>query len=143
MKLTVDIMALTEKNELVLIKRCKQPYMDKLVLPGGHYEVRDKSLAQAAARELREEVGIKVDPKKLTLLTTLDNPGRDPRPEQRISTVFFIKISARQLKDLKAGSDAEAVVLKDLGSLNPDQIGFDHFLAIEEIKKLKHGYLPQ
>jgi len=48
-------------------RRDVDPYRDRWALPGGHMEV-DETPAAAAARELREEVGVRADPADLRLL---------------------------------------------------------------------------
>ncbi len=132
MRLTVDAVVIVQ-GQIVLIRRKKPPFLDKLVFPGGHVEETDISLAAACCRELAEEIGLTVSPDNLTFLTILDHPDRDPRPGRRISIVF--QISLDSLPDLTAGSDAEAIEVVDLDCLTPDLVGFDHYLAIAAMKE--------
>jgi 8-oxo-dGTP diphosphatase len=133
--LTVDLAATINGSEIVLIKRTKPPFMDKLVLPGGHFEQTDKSAAQACAREAMEEIGLRIDPENLKLLMILDGPDRDPRPGRRVSVVYTIDLPNREaIKNCRASSDAHSINIKKIDTLKEDDIGFDHW---EVIKKLK------
>lgn len=129
---TVDI-AVVSGGKLLLIRRAKPPFMDKLVLPGGHVEASDASLAAAAARELREEVGLDLPPERLRFLMTLDAPDRDPRPGRRVSSVFVAGISATEAAGAAPASDAVAVTWRPLAELKPEEVGFDHWLAVEKL----------
>ncbi len=130
MRLTVDAVVLC-KDMVVLIRRSKPPFMDCLVLPGGHVEESDASLKTACCRELAEEIGLTVAPEQLELLTTLDAHDRDPRPGRRISVVFVVKLT--ELPPLTAGSDALSLEVLELSSITQTMIGFDHFLAIMSV----------
>lgn len=123
---TVDI-AVVCRGSILLIKRTKPPFMDRLVLPGGHVEAGE-SLRAAATRELEEEAGLRIDPSSLRELATLDAPDRDPRPGRRVSAVFAVEIVSPV--GCLAGSDAASLHWRRLSSLSADEIGFDHFEAI-------------
>ncbi len=131
MRITVDVVVLCNGG-VVLIRRNKPPFMDRLVLPGGHVEDSDVSLAAACCRELAEEIGLKVAPEQLKLLTVLDAKDRDPRPERRVSIVFMVKLT--ELPILTAGSDALEVEVVELDSITQDMVGFDHYQAITASK---------
>ena len=132
MDLTVDIIV-TYQDKILLIERAKEPFMDKLVLPGGHMEETDLSLAHAAIRELREEVGIKAHASALSLLTTLDGLDRDPRG-RKISVVFLLDIQDKEdFYCAHAASDARKIVILKKTDLSPNMIGFDHWQAIDHV----------
>lgn len=139
-ELTVDVVVeinhFGERPEVVLIKRTKPPFEDKYVLPGGHVETSDRSLAHAAARELYEETGIMVNPLALTYLCHLDRPDRDPRG-RKVSVVFTIAIDSRAFEAARAGSDAAEVIKMSLARINKNDLGFDHHLAIEALRNNK------
>lgn len=128
--LTADIVV-TSGSHILLIRRAKPPFEDKLVLPGGHVE-SNETMLEAAVRELREETCLVTDPSELHFLTYLDEPGRDPRPGRRVSFVFQIDLTVddSRLDSLKASDDARELVWRDLNSLSEKEIGFDHFKAI-------------
>ncbi len=132
--LTVDI-AFLAGGELLLVRRAKPPFIDRLVLPGGHVEETDASLAAAAARELREETGVVLRPEDLSPLCLLDAPDRDPRSGRRVSVVFAAFAAARSSIRAKAGSDARAIVWRRPEALRPDELGFDHWLAVQALNR--------
>ena len=130
---TVDAALIFGNAWLVLIERAKPPFADKLVLPGGHVEKGEEFL-EAVAREIKEEVGLDLRTDRFHFLTTLANPNRDPRGSY-VSTVFAASISDKELKELRSGSDAKTIHLVPLKEIRPEMIGFDHFEAIEILKK--------
>ena len=133
MLLTTDGLITINSKKVILIKRANPPFMDKLVMPGGHVDETDLSVASACARELSEEIGLTVDSKKLKLLMVLDDPHRDPRSDRRISIVYHLDLPS--LPKLKAATDAKEVIVREIKFLTPDEIGFDHWQAIKIIKK--------
>jgi 8-oxo-dGTP diphosphatase len=134
MMLTVDVALIINKKRILLIKRAKDPFLSALVLPGGHAEDFDPSLKHAAARELFEESGILVRPEELTFLAILDLPGRDSRPDRRISVVYRADLpDESRLSSARADSDALSLHLKNIASLKKSDFGFDHFSVIEMI----------
>lgn len=131
---TVDGLITIAGREIILIERTKPPFEDKLVLPGGHIEDGESEKA-ACVRELEEEIGLTVCEDDLELLIVINNPGRDPRPGHDKTTVFHVDLPDRSaLKTLKAGSDAKSIVVRELVSLEPSEIGFDHFEAIALVR---------
>jgi len=130
--LTTDGLITIQKQKIVLIKRMKEPFLDKLVMPGGHVDDEDKNIASACARELEEEIGLKVNPEDLKLFTILDYPNRDPRPGKRISIVYHIDLDKEPV--LKADTDAKEVVLKNISDITADELGFDHWQAVKLLK---------
>ena len=133
--LTVDILITIRGEKVVLISRKKEPFTDKLVLPGGHFEETDPSLRHACAREAEEEIGFVVGADELELFAELDAPGRDPRPGRRVSVVFSIDLKDEtRLETCKAASDALEINVRRISSLSQDEIGFDHFKAIKKLK---------
>ena len=132
--LCVDGVVTIADKEIVLIERTKPPYENKLVLPGGHVDEGEK-LEEACARELEEEIGLKVEAGDLKILTILDASGRDPRPNHGLSIVYWIDLPTRDaLNGCKAASDARTLHVKNINELRPDEIGFDHWRAIEQLK---------
>lgn len=135
MILTVDILVTIAKKEVLLIKRAKPPFEDRLVMPGGHVE-NGEELVMAAVRELEEETRLIVSSESLTPFLILDQIDRDPRPGHRVSHVFWIDLVDRtQVEMCCAQSDAKEIVIRSIDSLTADEIGFDHWLAIAKIKK--------
>lgn len=134
MILTVDILVTIAKNEVLLIRRAKPPFEDRLVMPGGHVESGEE-LCEAAARELEEETRLIVSSKDLVPLLILDRVDRDPRPGKRVSHVFWIDLVDRTLVETcRAESDAKEIVIRSIDSLVETEIGFDHWLAMRLFK---------
>ncbi len=132
--MTVDILLLDEYDNVLLIRRAKPPFEDKFVLPGGHVDEGER-FEFAAARELKEEVGIEVSPYDLQFICRLDAPDRDPRPGRRISYVFGMRIPQHLLTKARAGSDAQSIHLIRLCDLTRDLLGFDHYKVVEAFKE--------
>ena|SRR3989338_4203183 len=132
---TVDIAVTIGRTKIILIERTKPPFMDKLVMPGGHVEPTDETFAAACAREAREEIGLAVSPADLHFLTTIEG-NNDPRPGHHTSHVFTIDFSSLEVLGIcAAGSDAKAIHIRELASIKPEEIGFDHLQAIECLRK--------
>ncbi len=130
MIVTVDAAIVVDGTHLVLIRRAKPPFQDKLVLPGGHVEKKDGTLVDACVRELAEEIGLAIGASRLAQLVVLNEPGADPRYASRLSLVFRADISADEFATLAAGSDAASLELIELATLDRSQVGFDHYNAV-------------
>lgn len=120
---TVDSAIFSPDRFVILIRRGKDPYKGKLALPGGFFDPdNDKSLLEAAYRELKEETGVSV--RHLELLNVYDAPGRDPRG--RVINVTFFGIAERKKKKPKAGDDATTAAWWPIGALESSGMAFDH-----------------
>ena len=86
---------------------------DAFYLPGGKPEAGE-SHAEAAAREVHEEVGIPVDPAALRLFTTIEAPAHNRPPGTRVRLVCFLGPAtgepspANEIAELAWFSSAEA-----------------------------------
>ena len=88
---------------------------DAFYLPGGKPEPGE-SHAEAAAREVHEEVGIPVDPAALRLFTTIEAPAHNRPPGTRVRLICFIgpatgagdPVAANEIAELAWFSSAEA-----------------------------------
>lgn len=125
---TVDIVLMTvveRRLKVLLIQRGHPPYEGAWALPGGFVQP-DEDLADAAARELREETGIGREPGRLLQLGSYGDPARDPR--MRVVTVAYGAIVPRLDEAPRAGSDAvraELVPVADVEGADR-QLAFDH-----------------
>ena len=72
---TVDIVILKE-NDLLLIRRGREPFRGKWALPGGFIEYGETA-EEAAVREAAEETGLTVELEGI--LGVYSDPNRDPR----------------------------------------------------------------
>ncbi len=119
---TVDLVIFTiADNDLrvLLIRRKQGPFRDLWALPGGFVEMNE-SLEDAAARELKEEVG--VENVYLEQLFTFGDPKRDPRGRV-ISVSYFALVDAERQR-IVAASDAADAKWQTVFDL--PQLAFDH-----------------
>ncbi|MDX2969943.1 NUDIX domain-containing protein [Kribbella solani] len=79
-------------NEVLLLLRANTGYMDgHWAMPAGHVEQGESAIA-AAVRELREEVGLEVQPADLVPLTAMHRTGGNGEPiDERVD--FFFEVS--------------------------------------------------
>ena len=118
----VDLIILTiAENDLqvLLIRRKQAPFAGRWALPGGFVEMNE-SLEDAAARELKEEVG--VERVYLEQLYTFGEPKRDPRGRV-ISVAYFALIDAEGQR-IVAASDAADAAWHSV--FQPPRLAFDH-----------------
>ncbi|MCI0337881.1 MAG: NUDIX hydrolase [Acidobacteria bacterium] len=122
---TVDIVIFTiaeDDLKVLLVRRGVEPFKGRWALPGGFVEIKE-SLEQAAARELKEEVG--VTNVYLEQLYTFGDPKRDPRGRV-ISVAYFALIDAERQRIVAASDAADAewhsVFNPKLGA----KLAFDH-----------------
>lgn len=130
-QLTVDAV-LTDGTHVLLIQRAKDPFKGYLAFPGGRVDAGE-TLEAAARRELREETGITLIPDLMPLII-LDAPGRDPRPGHTAAHVFWARVPTAVLHAARAQSDAEAIHVVALATLELTRMAFDHALAIHELR---------
>jgi 8-oxo-dGTP diphosphatase len=116
--ITVDVIAITERGKILLVKRRNGPFKGYWAIPGGFMEIREK-IHKAALRELKEETGLSV--LKLSFFGYYDAPDRDPRGR---SVTFVYYAVLKQEKPVKALSDAREAFWFDGGSL--PRMAFDH-----------------
>ncbi len=113
--------------KVLLIKRGKEKeasttaYVGDWALPGGFLDVeKDKTVAHTAARELKEETGLKLSVKEFKEVGTFSDIKRDPR--ERVITIAHYALV--KLSEVQADTDAEKAdwfSLSDIPSL-----AFDH-----------------
>ncbi|MFE7106624.1 NUDIX domain-containing protein [Streptomyces sp. NPDC057575] len=108
------------RRRVVLIRRGWDPYEGHWALPGGHVDIGETSRI-AAARELREETGVRVAAAGLRQIGIWDQPDRDPRG--RYITVAYHAI-VPDGTPIVAGDDAADVRWWPLDGL--PRLAFDH-----------------
>ena len=132
---TVDTI-IQKDSKVLLIKRKKDPYKEKMVLPGGFINEGER-VEDAAIREVKEETSLDVELDDI--LGVYSDPSRDPRGHI-MSTVFIGKISDKSGKNEPiAGDDAAAIKWVDLASIEKESLGFDHKKILMDYIKWKQS----
>ena len=124
---TVDLVIFTiaeDDLKVLLIRRGQEPFKGRWALPGGFVEI-DESLERAAARELKEEVG--VTNVYLEQLYTFGEPKRDPRGRV-ISVSYFALVDAERQRIVAASDAAEA---QWRSVFDAPKLAFDHARILE------------
>ncbi len=138
---TVDSMVV-QSGHVLLIERKHEPGKGLWALPGGFVE-QDETSREAALRELREEVGIKVPPNVLSRCITheklFDYPQRSLRG-RTFTQVYLIELTSVDgtLPKCKAGSDAKSAKWFTFAEIeNMSSMMFeDHFSIIQNMQGL-------
>ncbi|MEU6467471.1 NUDIX domain-containing protein [Streptomyces sp. NPDC046976] len=118
---TADVIAMTPSGEVLLIERGWPPHKGSWALPGGHVDPGEPSRV-AAARELKEETGVRVAADELRQVGVWDTPGRDPRG--RYVTVAYLAVVPAGTQ-ATAGDDARRAEWWPLDA-PPEKLAFDH-----------------
>lgn len=129
---TVDVVALAPvdgRQHLLVVRRGREPYAGQWALPGGFLEV-DEDFAPGAARELREETGVDLDPDRLRQLGAYGAPDRDPRG-RTISVAHLVELE--QALDAEGGDDASEAQWRPVADLlENDALAFDHATILRD-----------
>jgi ADP-ribose pyrophosphatase YjhB (NUDIX family) len=126
---TVDII-LQRDSKILMVRRKKDPFKHQLALPGGFIN-EGETAEEAARREAIEETSLEVEP--IEILGVYSDPKRDPR-KHIMSTVFVgIIVGGSD----KAGDDAESIEWVELGTIDKQEIAFDHAQILRDYKKWK------
>lgn len=131
-KPTIDVVVYRD-NKVLLVKRGRKPFKGRWVFPGGFVEYGE-TVEEASVREVKEETG--VDVRLAEILGVYSAPDRDPR-EHHVNVVFIGEYIAG---DARGGDDAEEAEWRDINSIAPDELAFDHGLVLTDFKRwLKEG----
>ena len=121
---TVDII-LQSGSKILLIRRKKDPFKNRLALPGGFIN-EGETAEEAAKRESLEETSLEVEP--IEILGVYSDPRRDPR--KHVMSVVFIGIITGGTET--PGDDAQGIEWKELGELDASELAFDHMRIIRD-----------
>lgn len=110
----VDILAHVDRKHIVLIRKpgCKQ-----WQLPGGFVDVADKTLEEAALRELEEETKIRGTLAKYFTSHRIDDYRYMNRRDKVMTTLFEVPVNLTDVLNMRASDDAEEVdtfILQDV-----------------------------
>lgn len=126
-KLTVDVIVVNSKNQVLLIERKNKPY--GWAIPGGFVDYGE-TVEHAAVRELLEETNLKISEEELNFLGIYSDPKRDPRGHT-VSIVYYAYSNSIP----SAADDAKRAEFFDLSEL-PENIVFDHINILNDLKIL-------
>jgi bifunctional NMN adenylyltransferase/nudix hydrolase len=124
-------------GHVLMITRRAEPGKNLLALPGGYVNANtDKSVMDAAIRELREETMIKVpDPVlrgSIVKSKVYDAIGRSPRG-RIITHAFLIRLPDGELPRVKGGDDALKARWIPLAELDSEKTFEDHYEIIQDL----------
>jgi 8-oxo-dGTP diphosphatase len=123
----------TRGNEILLIKRGKEPFKGSHALPGGFLNYGER-LEECVVREVFEETGLKTS--VVDLAGVYSAPDRDPRGHFVTAVYHLQPLSGT----VKAGDDASAAEWVPLDRL--PKFAFDHGKIIQDFlarKKTRNG----
>jgi 8-oxo-dGTP diphosphatase len=126
---TADII-LQRDSRILMVRRKKDPFKGQLALPGGFIN-EGETAEEAARREAIEETTLEVEP--IEILGVYSDPKRDPR--KHIMSIVFVGIIVGGSD--KAGDDAESIEWVELGTIEKQEIAFDHAQILRDYKKWK------
>lgn len=126
---TADII-LQRDSKILMVRRRKDPFKGQLALPGGFIN-EGETAEEAARREAIEETTLEVEP--IEILGVYSDPKRDPR--KHIMSIVFVGIIVEGSD--KAGDDAESIEWVELGTIEKQEIAFDHAQILRDYKKWK------
>ena len=133
--LTVDSFVI-QNNKILLIKRKNHPGEGLWALPGGYFDVKDKSLLDGAIRELKEETSIDISEEDLKNYNfhehIFDHPKRSS-VARLITSAYGFNLPIMLEVTCKADDDASSYEWKDYEWIknNKDKFYDDHFSMID------------
>ena len=124
---------LNGKQYVLTVKRGKgtpdPEYVGIHCLPCGYLDF-DETTQEAAARELFEETGVKVNPDDLKLLSINDNPSDDKR--QNITFRYFIEIKGIPIEGINQ------ILTNEFSE--KDEVDFAEFIPVVNIDDYKWAF---
>lgn len=122
-------------DQILLIRRKKAPYQNYWALPGGFFEKTDEDLAFGAARELREETSLDMDPSQFVQIKTYGH-NFDPRMKI-VDTAFSVRIPKKMMDKAKADDDAAEHRWFNINDL--PKLAFHHEMIIKDWLRKKEN----
>lgn len=123
---TVDGILVKDRGVILSRRAAGIPEAGRWSFPGGYVD-RDETVAQALAREVREEVMVTV--KSAVLFAVVSDPNRDPLERQNISLVFLV---TDWDGEPRVGMEVSAVRLFERGTMpGVREMASDHHRVLE------------
>jgi 8-oxo-dGTP diphosphatase len=119
------------RDAFLLIRRRYEPFAGCYAFPGGFLEVGRERIEETAARELREEAGVVIDPSELALIDVRSDPARDPR-DHVFDIAFFVSIPHAEAAALDEVSAYRWATASELDTL---PLAFDHDALWRKVKE--------
>jgi ADP-ribose pyrophosphatase YjhB (NUDIX family) len=120
-------------NELLLIKRKRNPFKGSLDIPAGFAD-GSETLEETLKREMKEEVGLEVTNYKYFKSAAVDYDYKGVI-KKCLCAFFIIKVNSKDYK-MKAGDDAESCRFYNLNEIDMSEIKFKTTRRIIEDLKL-------
>ena len=124
-----------QSGHVLMIRRRAEPGKGLWALPGGYVNANtDKSVEDAAIRELREETGIKVPAPVLrgNIVRSKVFDAIDRSPRGRIIThAFYIQLPDGELPKVKGSDDADKARWVPIAEVKSEECFEDHYEIIQ------------
>jgi 8-oxo-dGTP diphosphatase len=117
-------------DEVLLVKRNKDPFKGCWALPGGHLDPEDENTKVAADRELKEETGVSADQALSGQVGAYSQIDRDPRGRY-VTVAYYYILKEKPELTIQEDEVKEACWFKFF-DLKREQIAFDHYRIIRD-----------
>jgi ADP-ribose pyrophosphatase YjhB (NUDIX family) len=132
---TVDTI-IDDNSKVLFIKRNKEPFIGKMVFPGGFMK-KGETAEDAAKREVKEETSLDIELDNI--LGVYSDPNRDPRGHI-MSTVFIgTLIPNSNIKEPVPGDGVASTKWISLDDFDQEDFGFDHKKILKDYKVWKQS----
>lgn len=131
---TVDTI-IDNDSKVLFIKRNKEPFVGKMVFPGGFMK-KGETAEYAAKREVKEETSLDIE--LVNILGVYSDPNRDPRGHI-MSTVFIGTLSPNSNKEPVSGDGVANTKWISLDDFEQEDFGFDHKKILKDYKVWKQS----
>lgn len=121
--------AIIVKNGAILLaRRCKEPFLGKWDIPGGHIFVGE-TMEQCVAREVYEELGVQC--KVGDLFGVYSDRGRDPRAASAVA-FYFVDIKSEHFEANIEVNDFRYFPLDALPT--PEEVAYHNYIVLEDLR---------